>query len=591
MSQCLYKTLDALSALCRASHTIGANEMKTRLYLPHHTLFRLFWMFTALLTLFAHPALAQKNDLLVGDDSGVLRFDGNTGALLGDFVTQGSGGLSGVQDMTYGADGNLYVSSWNTGSIKRYNGTTGAYMDDFVPSGSGGLSNPDQVVFGPDGRLYVSDRFSARILRYNGTTGAFKDVFVSDNRLGGFVAFSFGPDGNLYASMFNPYDINQSILRYDGTTGAFKDVFASAPDGGSAWSGIAFGTDGSLYACRYHTGEVWHFNTHTGALLGTMRCPFPRADYLTFGPEGSLYVCSCDLNGNNSSVQRFNVQTGQSAGFASAGLQGLPKGVVFMSKATPVESDFDQDGKTDLLWQNQMTGQLVYWLMDGVNIKPGGSGRFSPSVVNPVWKMVSTPDLDGDGHPDLIWQNLQTGGVVYWLMNGTTQVNSGWIVHFREPQWRLVATPDLNGDGHPDLLWQNLQTGGVVYWLMNGTTPTDSGWIVRSREPQWRLVSAPDINGDGHPDLLWQNLQTGGVVYWLMNGTTIRSSGWVVHFRDPQWRLVSAPDINGDGHPDLLWQNLQTGGVVYWLMNGTIPTDSGWIVQYQDPQWQLAANP
>lgn len=26
----------------------------------------------------------------------------------------------------------------------------------------------------------------------------------------------------------------------------------------------------------------------------------------------------------------------------------------------------------------------------------------------------------------------------------------------------------MNGDGHPDLVWQNVQTGQVLRWLMGG---------------------------------------------------------------------------------------------------------------------------
>jgi sugar lactone lactonase YvrE len=310
--------------------------MKTQCYSLPNSLLRLALVALALLTLFARASFAQNPDLLVGGgNDSIIRCDGNTGALLNVFVTPGSGGLQTLQSFTYGPDGNLYVCSWSTGSVKRYDGQTGAYRDDFVPSGRGGLSNPDQVAFGPDGSLYVSDRFSARILRYDGTTGAFKDVFVSDGRLGGFIAFAFGPDANLYASMFNPSDINQSILRYDGTTGAFKDVFFQAPDGSSAWSGLTFGSDGSLYASRYHTGEVWHFNLNTGAFLGRMSCPFPRADKLTFGPDGYLYVITWDdSHGSIGSVVRFNVQTGQSLGtFVSVGAPGLG-GLAFMAKPT-----------------------------------------------------------------------------------------------------------------------------------------------------------------------------------------------------------------------------------------------------------------
>ena len=285
------------------------------------------WMTGMLASL---PVAAQSSEYLVIDASNdrVLRFDASTGAFVNVLVSAGSGGLKQAQDMTVGPDSNLYVSSWGTGSIKRYNSTTGAYLGDFVASGSGGLSNPDQVIFGPDGNLYVSDRFFARVLRYDGRTGAFLGTFVSDARLGGFVAFTFGPDGRLYASMFNGSP--QCILRFNGTTGAFVDVFACAPDSSSAFSGLAFGVDGRLYASRYHLGEVWQLDS-SGKLLGTLHCAGDtRADYVGFGPDGRLYVSN--LSPNNAS--RFDVHTGQCLGFfPTAGEINSGKGFVWFPSA------------------------------------------------------------------------------------------------------------------------------------------------------------------------------------------------------------------------------------------------------------------
>src|SRR5207249_6640781 len=103
-----------------------------------------------------------------------------------------------------------------------------------------------QLVFGPDVKLYVSDRCSVRVLRYNCVTGESLGSFVADGRLGGFIAFTFGPDGHLYASMFTGSP--QCILRCNGQTGAFIDVFACANNSSSAFSGLAFGPDGHLYA-------------------------------------------------------------------------------------------------------------------------------------------------------------------------------------------------------------------------------------------------------------------------------------------------------------------------------------------------------
>jgi outer membrane protein assembly factor BamB len=272
-------------------------------------------------------AHAQSTDLFVIDagHTRVLRYDGSTGAFLNELVPPGSGGLLSPQDLTVGPDGNLYISSWSTGNIKRYDRTTGAFLGNFVKSGSGGLSHPDQVVFGPDGNLYVSDRFSSRVLRYDGKTGASLGTFVEDSRLGGFVAFSFGPDGELYASMFNGSP--QCILRFDGKTGAFVDKFACAPDGSSAFSGIAFGADGKVYASRFHKAQVSQLDGTNGQLLGTLHCPGDLvADYLGFGPDGHLY-----LNNQNTGLSRLDVSTGACLGPFLGGGAINSKGFVFFA--------------------------------------------------------------------------------------------------------------------------------------------------------------------------------------------------------------------------------------------------------------------
>jgi DNA-binding beta-propeller fold protein YncE len=294
------------------------------------------------------PASAQGTELSIIDylNNSVLRFDGTSGAFLGELISPGSGGLKDPQYITTGPDGRLYVSSFSTGSIKRYDSNTGAYLGDFIPEGSGGLANPDQLIFRSDGRLYVSDRFSGKVLRYDSLTGAYGDTFIQDWRLFGFVAFTFGPDGLLYAGMFNPIGGNQCILRYDGQTGAFVDEFACADDTSSSFSGLGFGPDGRLYASRLHSGEVWQVDRGTGQLLDVLHCPGDNnADYLDFGPDGRLYVS----NQGGGNLSRFDVETGQCLG---SFLTGAPTGFTFTKGFV-----FSQKAKADLLvgeWERIM---------------------------------------------------------------------------------------------------------------------------------------------------------------------------------------------------------------------------------------------
>ena len=197
-----------------------------------------------------------------GQLKGVLRYDGDTGAFIDNFAVGGN--LASPRGIIFGPDGNLYVADrkfigqdWQLeGRVARFDGTTGAYLGDFVPLGSGGLSVPTQLVFGPSvedsGRLdlYVVSTGTDSVLRYDGTTGAFLGEFVASGSGGlqGPVTMTFGPDGDLYVADF--YSSDLAVKRFEGpsgpTPGAFIDTFVPAGSGGlRAPSGLIFGPDGN----------------------------------------------------------------------------------------------------------------------------------------------------------------------------------------------------------------------------------------------------------------------------------------------------------------------------------------------------------
>ncbi len=183
----------------------------------------------------------------------VLEFDASTGAFVGIFAGAGKDG-SGLQDprgILLGSDGNIYVASYATDSVKKYS-ATGTYIGDFVTSGSGGLDGPDGMTWGPDGNLYISSSLNHRVLRYQGpggaSPGAFIDTFVTAGSGGlnqprglmfGNDQFSPGPvipgpaqDG--YPELLVCSWGSGKILRYNGqatpslAAGAFLDVYADA---------------------------------------------------------------------------------------------------------------------------------------------------------------------------------------------------------------------------------------------------------------------------------------------------------------------------------------------------------------------------
>ena len=251
-------------------------------------------------------------------------------------------------------------------------------------------------------------------------------------------------------------------------------------------------------------------------------------------------------------------------------------------------------------------GWVVGWSMNGATAtgidyfpqigQSGGVGSL---------RLVGAADLNGDGYSDFIWQDTATADISYWLMQGTTILDSEYF-----PQghlnggligWRLAAIADLNGDGYPDLLWQEETSGDIYYWLMNGTQMTSGGYFPQGQDcglAGWQLIGTADLNHDGHPDLLWQETASGDIYYWIMNGIQMVQGGYFPGATDGLMeglRLVGAMDVNGDGLPDLLWQEM-TGEIFYWIMSGTQMTSSLYFPQGQQSGlagWDLVgpANP
>jgi hypothetical protein len=154
-------------------------------------------------------------------------------------------------------------------------------------------------------------------------------------------------------------------------------------------------------------------------------------------------------------------------------------------------------------------------------------------------------DFDGDGHPDILWENMTTGQLIIWYMNGMSQKSATAVFATLPANCRVAGTGDFNQDGHPDIVVENVKTGAVSIWYMGGSggiTIEQQGAPFVTINTAWQIASTGDTNGDGHPDLTWHNASTGQTIVWLMggaNGTTQLSLGTPLAVTPaPVWNIV-----------------------------------------------------
>ncbi len=265
---------------------------------------------------------SAQADLLVTSPGGVHQFDEQTGALLDIWEVPVGANL--VGGITVGSDGIVYVGDGATASVIRYNGETGAIIDTFVESGSGGMLGVKDLNFGPDGNLYVS--VDSSIYRFDGSTGDFIDIFASNPETGSACyPVVFGPDGDLYTGCRD-----SKVYRFDGTTGNFIDVFVETYEPRE----IIFHSDGLVYVTS-KGGNVKRFDS-SGNLVDEFATGFGgTAGDSQFGPNGNLFIRSRD----NDYIFEVDGETGALIGpFVTL---DTPYYLIFWEPIPPEDSDED----------------------------------------------------------------------------------------------------------------------------------------------------------------------------------------------------------------------------------------------------------
>jgi FG-GAP-like repeat/Lectin C-type domain len=216
-------------------------------------------------------------------------------------------------------------------------------------------------------------------------------------------------------------------------------------------------------------------------------------------------------------------------------------------------ADFNGDSRADILWRNDRTGENAVWFMDARSTTSDGryvsDEQFFANRIRTIdrdWKMVGAGDFDGDGKADIAWRNEVTGQNAIWLMDGTSntpvssKVNGEQLItSIAGSNWKVVGIGDFNGDSKSDWVWRNSSTGENAIWTISAAVTNSSVSISTTEQfivdengarvivpgNDWRIEAIGDTNSDGKSDLIWRNYANDNNAVWQMNGNIAVSSG------------------------------------------------------------------
>ncbi len=201
-----------------------------------------------------------------------------------------------------------------------------------------------------------------------------------------------------------------------------------------------------------------------------------KADFLFQNSAGQLYAWLLDGTANT-----INFATGAGLTSGSHFLYGGALGDWRLVARADVNNDgfadliFQNSAGQIYVWFLDGTGNTINFAT-GAGLKPGSKMLYTAGMGD--WRIAACTDMNGDGTTDLVFQN-SVGQLFVWLLDGTgTAINYATGVGLKPGSkflygaglgdWRLVTCTDMNGDGIPDLVFQN-SAGQIYAWILDGT--------------------------------------------------------------------------------------------------------------------------
>ena len=291
---------------------------------------------------------------------------------------------------------------------------------------------------------------------------------------------------------------------------------------------------------------------------------------ILFDGRTPAHVLAPDLDGDgNADLLTATAGRGiESSAGDGSGAFGHPRTLLPDVPRALAVGDFDDDGRADVASVFGADGDFPTYVV----LRNHGGGEFREALratdrndPRSGARSLSTGDVDGDGHLDLL-AGFPYGGLRILMGDGTgsfaflppSTLDFG-------PRLDRLAAPDLDGDGWADLVVSESDGSWVTVYLGNG-----GGGFRRAQSPSHlgQAFVVANIDGNDVPDLVTATPSYGAVRILLGDGAGgFAPTAQVGVARDPI--DVAAGDLDGNGTMDVAVASASDRTLTWLLGDGT----------------------